>query len=886
MDSDDRLKQKDEERKRMLEEIRRRSEAAELNRLEEEEKKTVPKASSQAPPDNLPGPASPSSPAPPPAEEAPFEPPTPREISPFPVPEPVTPSSLAPPPAEEAPFEPPIPREFSPFPVPESIPSSLSTEEQQRALILKEKFLIAIDRKKAEKAADLLSELNLIVSHEEILELREKLRRLEEAVPRGKGKRRQAEPPASSEAPAPERPRPVENRKKIAELLESVNNSYQQEKYAAALEGIAEILRIDEGNEEAVRLKEEILRAQQLAEQISREDDKRRREEAAARSALRRSEQVSGKIPSERRSGAVTSDKDFWGSSAAPSGLDIEIVPEEKGPAPPPKPPIFDRVAARIVRIRIPVKPVLIGLAVIAAVVIAYLIIDNIRNAVAPPLYSVVVFPPVISGGDSVLQGLAEGLAVDLAQDLAAVSDLRIVGLSTAYALEASTMGNLQRCRAVASNFYLRWSLGRQGESVTLQADLYDTASSTPLWSSRKISAMRELARVKTVMANALVAAMDIKVSDEELQMLNELPTSNEYAYDAYLRARTLMRHPGQYPIDTVMRVLGEAIATDSSFGRAQSALGWAHVLAYEGGDRTPVHLAQARAHVQQALSRVIRNAEAYRAWGVLELAQGQHEKAVERFEQAVAIAPSDVESQCRLAGAYVARNELGAALKAANRAVMDDPWAMRTHTMLAQVQHFSAIAHGGSPEEYRAALRTYEQGMKFAPDRSEYASLHLADLLVITQQSERALDLMVDRLARARQSYLDFYVLGRVGQSAGKPKAEWQGAFVRSEELLKSITASHPENAVALSRLALVRTRLGEFRAAVTANQQALKLSPADPAILYNTARMYAMQNDKQQAKDFLSKAVDRSFSLSDILDRDLSAIHSEPDFVKIVTR
>ncbi len=329
-------------------------------------------------------------------------------------------------------------------------------------------------------------------------------------------------------------------------------------------------------------------------------------------------------------------------------------------------------------RIKIPVKPLLIGLAVIAAVVITYLIIDNIRNAVSPPLYSVVVFPPGISAGDSVLPGLAEGLTVDLAQDLAAVSDLRVVGLSTAYALEASTMGNLQRARAVASNFYLRWSLARQGESVTLQADLYDTASSKPLWSSRKISAMRELARMKTVLANALVAAMDIKVSDEEQQMLNELPTSNEYAYDAYLRARSMMRHPEQYPIDTVMRVLGEAIATDSSFGRAQSALGWAHVLAYEGGDRKPAHLAEARAHVQQALSRVLRIPEAYRAWGVLDLAQGQNEKAVERFEQAVAIAPSDVESQCRLASAYVARNDLEAALKAANRAVMDDPWVMR----------------------------------------------------------------------------------------------------------------------------------------------------------------------------------------------------------------
>ncbi len=849
MDSDDRLKQTEEERKRMLEEIRRRSEQAELKRLEDADKPVLPPDPNESP--------LPSSPPP------------------------------APPSADQAPFEPPAPHEFSPFPVPESVPSSLSAEEQQRALILKEKFIIAIDRGKAEKASEILSELNLILPHEEVMELREKLHQMEEKAPRGKGKKRKAEPPPPVNAPPAERPRTGDQRKRIAELLESINDSYQQEKYNAALQGIAEILRIDGENEEALRLKEEILRAQQLAEQIAREDEKRRKEEAEARSALRKSDPRSGKIQSEQRSGTPLPDKDFWGSSAPTSGgLGIEITPEEKGPAAPPKPPVFDRIAGRIVRIRIPVKPLLIGLAAIAAVVVVYMVVDNIRNAVAPPLYSILVLPPAVSAGDSALQVLGEGLTVDLTQDLFAVSDLRVVGPSTAFALDATTMGNLQRCRAVESNFYLRWSLDQQGESLLLRAELFDTASSKPVWSSRKVLVTRDLARVKTEVAAALVAAMNVNVSDEEQQWLREVSTSNEYAYTAYLRARFMMRHPDLYPSSAVIQLLGVAVATDSSFGQAQSALGWAHVVAYEGGDRVPGHLEVARARVQRAVALVLRNPEAYKVWGALELAQGQYDKAVERLEQAVALAPSDGESQCRLASAYIARNQPDAALKAANRAVRDDPWIATPYTTLAQVQRFIAIMHGDNRDDYKTALRSYERGMRFARDRSEYGSMHIADLLLITQQTERALDLVKDRLARARQSYQDFYILGRVEQSAGKPKQEWQDAFLRAQEILRAVIASHPEDALALSQIALVYTRLGEFREAIAANQQALKLAPLDPAVLYNTARMYAMQNNKQQAKDSLSKAVDHCYSLPDILDPDLSSLHSEPDFVKIVTR
>jgi tetratricopeptide (TPR) repeat protein len=853
MDSDDQLKQSEEERKRMLEEIRRRSEEAELKRLEQE-----PEAS----------------------------PPEPSPPAPFPESTPEPPAAPSPEPDS---FQPPAPHEFSPFPVPESASSALSAEEQQRALILKEKYLIAIDRGKADKATEILAELDLVLPPEEILELREKLRRLEEAPTKGKGKKRREEPPPVPAKTTPaERPREGDRRKKIPELLEVVNDSYQQEKYAAALEGIAEILRIDPENEEALRLKQEILRAQQLAEQIAREDEKRRKEEAEARSALRKADHGSKKIQSEQRPGAVVPDKDFWGSSVAPTpdGLGIEMPPEEKGPAPPPKPPLVDRVAGSVAKIRVPVKPLLIGLSAIAVLVAGYFIVDNIRNAVAPPLYSLLVLPPDVNPGDSTLHVLAEGLAIDLSQELSAVSDLRMVGMSTAYALDATTMANLQRSRAVSSDFYFHWSLARQGESIALQADLYDTASSKALWTSRKLLAMRDLAQARTEMAQALVAAMNIRVSDEEQEMLKQLPTSDEYAYAAYLRALSMMRHPDLYPISAAIKELRDAVVADSSFGQGQSALGWAHVLAYEGGDRAPSHLAEARVCVQRSVAHMLRNAEAYRVWGVVDLAQGRYDQAVERLEQAVAIAPSDAESQCRLAVAYVARNLPDAALKAARRAVLDDPWVAAPYTTLAQVQLFIAIVRNDNLGDYRTALQTFERGMRFAPDRSEYGSAHIVDLLVMTQKPDQAVSFMEDRLARARQSALDFYILGRVQQSAGRPKAEWQSAFRRALELLKAQIAAHPDDALAFSRAALVYTRVGEFREGNAAAQQALKLAPIDPTVLYNTACMYAMQNDKTQARNYLGKAVDRYFSLSDILDRDLSMLQTEPDFVKIVTR
>jgi tetratricopeptide (TPR) repeat protein len=338
---------------------------------------------------------------------------------------------------------------------------------------------------------------------------------------------------------------------------------------------------------------------------------------------------------------------------------------------------------------------------------------------------------------------------------------------------------------------------------------------------------------------------------------------------------------------EEALGLFDQVLHLDPEFAEAHSAAAWAHMLAYETSvERQQSHIAQAISEVQKALSAGLRTSETFRAWGLAEESRGAYDNAIVRFEQAVGVSPSDAESQRRLAVAYAAKGRIDESVKAAQRSVSDDPGNIAAHTLLAQVEQFKAIHEFDNRDDYRAAVKAYEQGLRLARDKSEYGSGLYVEVLVHLEQIDKVMDLLLDRTARMRDSYVDLYKLGRVQQSAGRPITEWQASFVRARDILTAHLASQPDDAVAQAYLALVCTRLGTFKDAVAAIGRAQMAAPGDDDVLYLTSRMYVLQRDKKQALEYLRKALIRRFSLGAILDMDFFNLHADPEFLATLRR
>jgi tetratricopeptide (TPR) repeat protein/TolB-like protein len=816
MPPDGQSRDKELERKRLLEEIRKRAEEAELQRIEQEEKAAdlSRKGKPSVPPDQLP-------------------PPHPSE-------------------------------------------QPVLSPREKRLAELKERLGLALDRGKVEKASDILREYeSLEPSPDDLAAFRQRLevieREQEAAKPKKKGTDREEAAKLRAQREA--------QKKKIADLFEKTNSLYQQEKYAKATETVQQLIAIDPENEDALRLKEEIEKAQQLAEQIRAEEEKRRAEEAAT-------------MPPTPPAPPVEKDiGDPWGAPIVQGdvGYDIpNIAGEEAKEEAPPKPSVGERlehIAERASRIQVPTKAIVTTLSLIVVAVVAYLIIDRIQNAVFPPKFKLFVLPCVAA--DSTVEYAADGLTEEFINELAGISELRVLNATTSFAFKGQLARGMIFAKSVGANFVLDWNISRSGNELTLSLRLLDTVASKPVWSANVQSSMRELARVRNELCKTIVDTMGVPLTPQQISALRRPTVESAEAYDRYLLGRYLFRNTARFGWRAPIEAFDRAIAADSTFEDAFVASGWAHMMAYDSeADLSRARYTAAAFALRRALALGSKTGETYRLWGMVELYQGGYDKALAHLERAVEFAPNDAESGRRLSIVYLMKGRTDEALKAAERGVADDPRNIQLHTHLGLVHLFRASMVSPNQDEYKLALKSFENGLMLAPDRSQYSSEFYSDALVYLQQHERVEEMLRTRVAETRKNYVDYYKLARVYQIAGRPKQHWEAQLIKAKELLQERLAIAPNDGMALGHFALVQTRLGAFKEAVAAINKAVQNTPDDIDVLYLAARMYALQREQDRALESLKKAVDRRYRLTSLLDMDFFNLRSDPAFLKTITR
>ena len=243
---------------------------------------------------------------------------------------------------------------------------------------------------------------------------------------------------------------------------------------------------------------------------------------------------------------------------------------------------VFDVKAGRLERTppatalrRARIVPLLIGLGLLAA---APGVIYFFNSHRAPPRLeaerSVAVLPFTSLSTDKENEFFTEGVHSELITQLGRIAGLKVTGRNSVQQYRDGARNLKSIGEALGVSTLVEGSVQRAGARVRIAVQLVDAATGRELWSDRYDRVLADSFAIQTDVALEVARTLGAKLTPEEKQLVERVPTRDPEAHELYLRAIYYDGRSSSRADQEKARELAEqAVARDPSFALAHAYL-------------------------------------------------------------------------------------------------------------------------------------------------------------------------------------------------------------------------------------------------------------------------------------------------------------------------
>jgi tetratricopeptide (TPR) repeat protein/TolB-like protein/predicted Ser/Thr protein kinase len=515
------------------------------------------------------------------------------------------------------------------------------------------------------------------------------------------------------------------------------------------------------------------------------------------------------------------------------------------------------------------------------------------------------VLPFDATGQDEKTTALIMGLGETLTAKLAQLSHTNLQLISSQDVRAAGVKTTEEAWREFGTDLVLEGSAHREGDQIRLNCSLVDPRTHRQL-SARTITAdVKDVFGLEDEVTNELL----LLVAPDSGKHGRESPTtgtpSNREAYASYLRARGyLQEYQKSENIELAISELKSAISLDPEYANSYALLGQAYLRGYEQANHGGEWVKQAQQNCQKSLA-MLETAEGCICLGGVYNQTGKYDLAVQEFQRAVQIDPSNEDGLRGTADGYLKLGNAAAAEAAYQKAVLLRPNYWGVHSWLGYFYYDQA--------RYLEAITEFKKVIELAPNNYRGYS-NLGGMYVAQGQYMQSLPILnksieirpnleafnnlgnayyeLRRFSDAANAFQrglnlddsDWLLWGNLGDSlfwsgSEKPKAmaAYENAIARAEKKLEV----NPRNAIVLAFLADYHAMSGHRVKAMQEIDQALALTPADSEVRFRAAIAYNQFGDSDRCLSSLEKAVALGYSVQVIRDTpDFDHLHGNQRF------
>jgi TolB-like protein/Flp pilus assembly protein TadD len=319
---------------------------------------------------------------------------------------------------------------------------------------------------------------------------------------------------------------------------------------------------------------------------------------------------------------------------------------------------------------------------------------------------SLAVLPLANLMGDPGQAYFVDGLHDVLIGELAGISELTVISRTSVMRYRDTDRSMGEIAGELGVDALVEGSVFRAGDSVRVTVQLIRGSPEEHLWQDHYEGRLSEALGLQTRVAEAIAGEIRLALSPREAQRLARRTEVDPAAQEAYLRGRALWRTRSREAMRRAVPYLEEAVARDSTFALAWSALADAYTM---GTDYRALDLPADEGHRrgEAAALRAVELdpdlAEAHAALGAARLWGAWDADGAERsLRRALALNPSLAQAHNWLGDALIARARLEEAVESFRRARDLDPFSPLMHRDVARI-----LVYLGRCDEAVVAART-----------------------------------------------------------------------------------------------------------------------------------------------------------------------------------
>lgn len=298
----------------------------------------------------------------------------------------------------------------------------------------------------------------------------------------------------------------------------------------------------------------------------------------------------------------------------------------------------------------------------LALIILGFLFIPKLFKTDKPVDKSIAVLPFKLLSDEPDKQYLADGMMDAIMLHLSKIKDLRVMSRTSVEQYRGTTKTARTIGQELDVEYLLEGSFQKFGDDAKLIVQLIDATEERHVWANEYTSKWGDIFSIQSQVAQKIASELKVLFTPEDLERMDEKPTENLEAYQAYIRGQyyALQPHFSIQNWTLALEAYQEAVEIDTTFALAYGELARAHArLIYLRQDMSESRLEKANQAASKALRLGSGQPRVHLALGYYYLyAFRDKDEALKQLEIAEKDLPNDIEIIVEKAAIVVTRGQ------------------------------------------------------------------------------------------------------------------------------------------------------------------------------------------------------------------------------------